>query len=252
MPDLPAPATIIGGAVSPYVRKVLAVCALKGVPVTIDPIIPFFGGDRFTAVSPLRRVPVLIDDQVTISDSAVICQYLDERYPDPPLLPSTPADRARARWLEAFAATRMSDVIMWQVFNEAVIKPGIWGRPRDVAALERGVAEALPPVLDYLEGVAPAEGYVVGPLSIADLSVAVLFRNLTWSRVTLDAARWPRTLAWVERTVTGSPLGALSALADRLVRMTPAAQREAYEAAGIPVTPDSVGEATPRRGPMTV
>lgn len=252
MPDTPAPALIIGGAVSPYVRKVLAVCALKGVPVTIDPIIPFFGGPRFEAVSPLRRVPVLIDDRVTISDSSVICQYLEERYPDPPLWPADVADRARARWLEAFVATRMSDVIMWRVFNEAVIKPGIWGRARDVAAVERAAAEDLPPVLDYLEGVAPAEGFAFGALSIADLSVAVLFRNLAWSRVTPDPARWPRTLAWVERTVTGSPLGPLSALADRLVRLSPAAQREAYATAGLEVTTDSMGGSTPRRGPMTV
>ncbi|MBN8929792.1 MAG: hypothetical protein BGO51_16780 [Rhodospirillales bacterium 69-11] len=252
MPESPAPATIIGGAVSPYVRKVLAVCALKRVPVTIDPIIPFFGNERFEAVSPLRRVPVLIDDRVTLSDSAVICQYLEERYPDPPLWPTDVADRARARWLEAFAATRMSDVIMWRVFNEAVIKPGIWGRPRDVEEVERAVTGELPPVLDYLEGVAPADGFAFGPLSIADLSVAVLFRNLAWSRVTLDPARWPRTRGWVERTVAGSPLGPLTALADRLVRLSPAAQREAYAAAGLPVTTDSMGGSTPRRGPMTV
>ena len=67
MRDSPAPATIIGGVVSPYVRKVLAVCAIKGVPFRLDPIIPFYGDDRFTAISPLRRIPVFIDDQVTLS-----------------------------------------------------------------------------------------------------------------------------------------------------------------------------------------
>ena len=48
------PATIIGGPVSPYVRKVLAACELKGVPYKVDPIVPFFGDDSFSRLSPLR------------------------------------------------------------------------------------------------------------------------------------------------------------------------------------------------------
>ena len=55
--------TIIGAPVSPYVRKVMAVCDLKGAAYRIDPIIPFQGNDEFSRLSPLRRIPVLIDDQ---------------------------------------------------------------------------------------------------------------------------------------------------------------------------------------------
>ena len=54
MATLPAPATIIGGPISPYVRKVLAVCEMKGVPYRVDPIVPFFGDDRFSELNPLR------------------------------------------------------------------------------------------------------------------------------------------------------------------------------------------------------
>jgi glutathione S-transferase len=91
------PATIIGGPVSPYVRKIMAACILKGVPYRIDPIIPFQGNDDFTAVSPLRRIPVFIDDLVTLADSTVIGEYLEDRHPVPPLFPRTPAARSRAR-----------------------------------------------------------------------------------------------------------------------------------------------------------
>src|SRR5277367_454595 len=100
-------ATIIGGPVSPYARKVMVVCDIKGVAWECDPIIPFQGNDDFSRVSPLRRIPVFIDDQVTLSDSTAIAEYLDERYPTPPLFPKTPAARAHARWLEEFADTRM-------------------------------------------------------------------------------------------------------------------------------------------------
>src|SRR6185295_15709305 len=95
---------------SPYVRKVLVVLDLKGVPYEIDPIIPFMGDDRFSALSPIRRIPVLIDGPVTLSDSTVICEYLEERHPAPALLPRAVADRARARWLEEFADSRMGEV----------------------------------------------------------------------------------------------------------------------------------------------
>ena len=126
-----APVRIIGSYVSPYVRKVLAVLLAKGIPYEIDPIVPFLADDRFTALSPLRRVPVLIDDRVTLSDSSVICQYLEDRHPEPALYPADVADRARARWLEEFADTRMGDVFIWRYFNQLVIRRFVWGEQPD-------------------------------------------------------------------------------------------------------------------------
>src|SRR6476646_3328078 len=94
---------IIGSYLSPYVRKVIVCLTVKGIAYEIDPIVPFFGDDRFARLSPLRRIPVLIDDEVTLSDSSVICQYLEDRWPEPALYPADIAARARARWLEEFA-----------------------------------------------------------------------------------------------------------------------------------------------------
>jgi glutathione S-transferase len=72
-------ARVIGSYLSPYVRKVLVFLDLKGLAYEIDPIIPFMGDQRFTQLSPTRRIPVLIDDRVSLADSSVICQYLEER-----------------------------------------------------------------------------------------------------------------------------------------------------------------------------
>ena len=58
------PVQIIGSPISPYVRKVLVCLELKKLDYEIDPIVPFFGDDRFSQLSPLRRIPVLIDDRV--------------------------------------------------------------------------------------------------------------------------------------------------------------------------------------------
>src|SRR5512139_3184727 len=132
---------IVGSYLSPYVRKVLACLHLKGIDYEIDPIVPYFGNDRFSELSPLRRVPVLVDDMVTLADSSVICQYLEDRYPQPALYPTDVAERARARWLEEYADSRMGDVLIWGLFNHAVIAPAVWGEPRDLDAIQRIVAQ---------------------------------------------------------------------------------------------------------------
>jgi glutathione S-transferase len=65
-----AAATIVGSYLSPYVRKVLVCLDIKGVAYRIDPIVPFYGNDEFARISPVRRVPVLVDDCVTLADSS--------------------------------------------------------------------------------------------------------------------------------------------------------------------------------------
>ena len=246
------PATVIGTPISPYVRKVLLACELKGVPYQLDPIVAFFGTDEFSEISPVRRIPVFIDDQVSVSDSTVICEYLEERYPAPSLMPRQPAQRARARWLEEFADTRLADVLIWRVFYEAVINPFIWQRPRNKEAILRAVAEDLPTVVNYLEKQAPAEGFLFDELSMADVAVAACFTNLKWARVELDQTRWPKTAAWVGRTNATAPLAKLNGLGETLMRVPPDQQRATLAELGVRLTASTLATGTARRGPMTV
>src|SRR5271163_2968717 len=172
---------IIGSYLSPYVRKVLVVLDLKGIPYAIDSIVPFFGNNDSSQISPVRRVPVLIDDQIALADSTVICQYLEERYPEPTLYPATIVDRARARWLEEYADSRMGEVFIWRLFNQVAIKPGVWGEKKDSAVIEKTLREDMPQVLDYLETQVPAQGFIFGNISIADISIACFFRNAAFA-----------------------------------------------------------------------
>jgi len=241
---------IIGSYLSPYVRKVLACLDLKGLAYEIDPIVPYMGDDRFTALSPLRRVPVLIDDRVTLADSSVICQYLEDRYPEPALYPLDVADRARARWLEEFADSRMGDVFIWGLFNHAVIAPAVWGTPRDLAVIDRIVSEEIPPVLDYLESQVPAEEFLFGALCIADLSIAVFLRNAAFARYQVDPGRWPATARFVDRVLAQDCLAKLQPFEALMLRTPIPQQRAALAAAGAPVCAETVGGSPPRRGVM--
>ena len=244
--------TIIGSFLSPYVRKVLAVLNLKGIDYEIDPIVAFLGDERFSKLSPVRRIPVFIDDRVTLCDSTVICEYLEERYPSPRLYPVDIADRARARWLEEYADTRMGDVFIWQLFNQVSIGPYVFGRKTDEALLKKAIDEEIPQVLGYLESQLPAQGFLFGDLSVADIAIAVFFRNAGFARYTVDAARWPKSAAYVERVLAEDCLTRLRPFEEKILR-TPIPQHRAVLAEmGASLTKESLGTDKPRAGLMRI
>lgn len=244
--------TIVGSYLSPYVRKVLVCLDLKGIAYEIDPIVPFFGGERFAELSPIRRVPVLIDDRVTLCDSSVICQYLDETLPEPPLWPADVADRARARWLEEYADTRLGEVFVWGLFNQVAIGPYVWGVPTDEAAVATLLEEDVPQVLDWLDTQLPADGYCFGALSLADVALACFFRNAAFAGFRPDAARWPRTAAFVERVLALPSFRKLAPFEERMLRTPIGRQRQALAELGAPLTAETLGTDAPRRGVMRI
>jgi glutathione S-transferase len=246
------PVRIIGSYLSPYVRKVLVCLDLKGIAYEIDPIVPFMGDDRFSKVSPVRRIPVLLDDRVTLADSSVICEYLEDRYPDPALLPRDPVPRARARWLEEFADTRVGEVFIWKLFNQVAIRPAVWGEKTDQALLARTLAEDVPQVLDYLEGELPREGFLFDGPSTADVAIACFFRNAALARFAIDPARWPIAAAFVERVLGLGPFLRLKPFEERLIRTPIARHRAVLAEMGAPLTRESYGTATARRGVMHI
>lgn len=241
---------IIGSFVSPYVRKVLACLELKGVAYEIDPITPFFGNDAFERLSPLRRIPVLIHGDVVLSDSSVIAAYIDEVWPEPPLLPAAPADRARARWFEEYADTRLGDVFIWGLFYPKFVAPMVWGEPADEERIGRTLAHDAPRELDYLERELPEEGFIAGGFGLADIAIASFFRNAFHVGFVIDRDRWPRTAAYVDRMLAQPVFERLLAFEKIQLGTSIAGRRQALIEAGARLTADTLGERIPRRGIM--
>lgn len=246
------PILIVGSYLSPYVRKVLVCLEHKGLAYEVDHIVPFFGDDRFSKLSPLRRIPVLVDGDLVLSDSTAICEYIEDKQPIPALLPADIRDRARARWLEEFADTRMGDVFIWRLFNQIAIRPSVWGEKGDREMVDRTLKEDVPSVLDYLESEAPAEGFRFGSLSIADIAPACFFRNAGWVRFQIDAARWPRASDWMTRTLATPAFQKLARIEDAILRTPIHEQRAALKALGAPVSADTYASTTARRGIMPI
>ena len=242
------PVRIIGSFLSPYVRKVLVVLKMKGVAYEIDPIVPFFGGDEFSRLSPLRRIPVLIDESVTLCDSTVICEYLEELHPTPALLPTGPADRARARWFEEYADTRLGDVLIWRFYYQLIVRRLVWGEEPDAALVTKARDEDIPGVLDYLETQMPAAGLLFGGLTIADISIASFFRNAEYAGYRVDAGRWPKTAAFVARVLALPAFETLKRFEDATVGAPAGERRMRLTQVGAPLAATTLMTRSPRRG----
>lgn len=188
-----------GARVSPFVRKVLTVLELKGLPYEWIHAAPFNQKPEFFAISPLGKIPAFEDGALRISDSTVICEYLEEQYPQVPTLPQTPIERARARWLEEYADTRMMELCGPALFFERVIKPKVLKQETDTAKVDATITLHLPPVLDYLESQMPASGFLFGEFGRADISVAGPLIIAEYAHYTIDTDRWPKLAAFLTR-----------------------------------------------------
>lgn len=189
---------VYGAPLSPFVRKVIMALEYKRAPYRNEVVLPFRTPDSFARISPLRKIPAFADEHLTVADSSVICDYLEHKYPQPPLYPADPVLRARALWLEEYADTRLQENLGPGLFFERVVAPKLLQRPADEARIQRSM-EALPALQDYLEGEV-GDGFLVGSmLSIADLSVPSVFLNANYAGYDVDPARWPKLAGYLHR-----------------------------------------------------
>jgi glutathione S-transferase len=244
------PLKIIGSFVSPYVRKVLACLNLKGLAYEIDPITPFFGNEEFERLSPIRRIPVLVDGDFSVSDSTVICEYLEDAYPGHQLYPADAKDRARARWFEEFADTRLGDVFIWGFFYPKVVHQLVWGEPGDQERAARTLETDIPAAVDFLERELPASGFLFEDIGVADIAIASMFRNAAYGGFEPDPQRWPRTAAYVNRVLEHPAIASLLPFEDVQRGVEIRRRRQALLDAGAPLTAETMGLREPRKGVM--
>ena len=179
-----------GASGSPFVRKVLVALALKELPYQQIQQIPFTRDAEYRKINPLGKIPTLQDGDLTICDSTVICEYLEDTYPQPPLYPGNNVDKARARWLEELGGTRVAELAAG-IFFQRFMRPLVLKQDPDEELVAKITNKQLPPIVDYLESQVPVDGFVFGPFMMADLSVVSPFINASYAGYEVDAARWP-------------------------------------------------------------
>ena len=200
--------TLYGASASPFVRKVMAVLAIKGLSYEHNHNMPWSGDAELKKVSPLEKIPALTDGDLTISDSKVICRYLENAYPETPVYPSDCAENARADWFEEFGGTALAESAAG-LFFQRFMRPMMLKQDTDEAVVETIINKKLPPLLDYLESQVPVEGYFFGDLGVADIALASPFVNAGYAGYTVDAEKWPRLAAFNKRVKSHSILAPL-------------------------------------------
>lgn len=91
--------TLFTGRSDAYSHQVRWVIAEKGIEVDVVEVAPGVVPEALAELNPYGSVPTLVDRELVLYDPTVIMEYLDERFPHPPLLPPDPVSRARTRLL---------------------------------------------------------------------------------------------------------------------------------------------------------
>ena len=191
---------LYGSSLSPFVRKVLAFAGEKGIELELQPTGFPNHSPEFVEASPFRRMPAFRDGDFTLADSSAIIHYLEARFPEPALIPADPELKGKTIWFEEFADTILV-VCGAKIFFNLIVAPRFLGRPGDEDAARQAELNDLPPILEYLEKTVPGDGgYLVGDaLTLADIAVAGPFANFRHTNTRVDADRYPRTVAYVDR-----------------------------------------------------
>lgn len=199
---------------SSYSASIRIACALKRLmPELRLPPDGSYRSAAYRAIVPLGTIPALVDGEFVLSESATIVEYLDERFPQPSLLPGTARERARARYLVRFhdlhlephvrglfaqlapatrdaalVAARCSEIARKLVLLEdALDRRG----PHAIGADPSIVECAFPATLAIIDAMLPALGHapVFGP------------RTQAWRRILGADARIERVMAPYRETV---------------------------------------------------
>jgi len=214
---------LYGAMLSPFVRKVAVVLTEKGISFDLARGGPGSSDPEFLACSPLGKIPAIDDDGFQLADSTAIAMYLDAQYPEPRLIADDAKLRGKAVFWDEFADTVLGASGLKILFNR-LVGPKLIKTGGDEAIALQGEAE-LPRCLDYIESVAPAQGWLLGAdFTLADISVASMFRTMTYVERGPDAATYPRTAAWYDRVAARPAWSQVAALEEKtLKRLLPAA-----------------------------
>ena len=183
---------------SPFVRKVFIALECKGIDYEIVQQMPFSKDKDYLKVNPLAKVPTLVDGDLTLGDSKVICRYLERAYPDPALYPKDNADNAMADWYEELCGNQITELATG-IFFQRFMRPFAFKEEPDEELIADIIDRRLPPMLDYLEGQIPAEGFMFGEFGMADLCIVSPFVNASYANYEVDGSRWPNLAGLIER-----------------------------------------------------
>lgn len=179
---------------STYARRVTLALAEKNLAmetVVVDMAAREHRGDAYRALNPYGRVPTLVDGDLVLYESTAILEYLEERFPTPPLMPEAIAERARVRMHVKLCDLQMTRQTSTIIFPKRFMPKERWRL--DEMAQAKKELEAHLAVLDReLEG---RRFLVTDRFTMADLAYVPFLEFLGL----MEIAPPPNVAAWTER-----------------------------------------------------
>jgi glutathione S-transferase len=121
---------------------------------------------EFLKLNPFGKVPVLVDGELALYEAMLINEYLDEKYPAPPIMPKAPEARAEVRkW--SYWGTQKMEKHMAPVLLEMLLKPEEKWDKEMIEKNKKALGEALVTLNERLDG----REYICGEYSLADICV---------------------------------------------------------------------------------
>ena len=199
---------------SPYARKVRIVLAEKRLPFEMRVEKVWERREEYLELNPANKVPTLIEENgLVIPDSNVICEYLEEAYPDTPLMGHTLAERVEVRRLLAWFDGKFAEEVTVNLMFEKFMKRQLGRGNPDAGALRAGYTN-LRHHMGYIGWLAENRKWLAGAeLSMADFAAAAHLSVLDFAG-DVDWGVSPATKEWYARVKSRPSFRPL--LADRV------------------------------------
>jgi glutathione S-transferase len=173
---------------SPFCRKIRLVLAEKKLDVELIEEKPWERRMDYLRQNPSGKVPMLKTDGLTLSDSVAIFEYIEEKHPAPPLLPTSAADKAEARRLSAFFDDKFHHEVTVNLLYERVNKRLAKQGYPDSEKIKNGTRN-IKYHIEYLDWLIEQRRWLAGDhMTIADFAAAAQLSSLDyigqvdWSR----------------------------------------------------------------------
>ncbi|MDX8405459.1 MAG: glutathione S-transferase N-terminal domain-containing protein [Mariprofundus sp.] len=167
---------------SPDSHRTRIVLAEKELPIKTHDLEPADLPADFLKLNPYGKLPTVIDRDIVFFESSVVNEYLDERYPHPPLKPGSPSQRAQMR-----LAVMQLEGELYPLYKETK-------NPRKKREAVKKIAAYLESLNGYL---ARQEFFIGEQYTLADITLAPILWRL--ESIDLDTAAWPHLEAYMDR-----------------------------------------------------
>ena len=191
--------TIYSVPVAVYCAKLRIMLNHKAIPFTELPPPGGYGSDEYRSIVPSGNLPAMIHDGFMLSDSEAIAEYIDEAFPDTPMLPNTVQLRAKAREFSRSHDTRLEPSVR-------VIYPQVAYATRDAAAMKSGGA-LISKHLSSLALLLDQNPLDTDTLWLCDCGFAVTFAWIQAFEAALDLpVDWPPIVAAYDARLQAIPV----------------------------------------------